>query len=657
MKKRLFCPALALSSIILLFHSFLLAQQKEELVVSSVVIHTPLTAFIRGDTLRIEASVSEEIEWMRLFFHCEGLSQFQVRNMDREKNKTYVYLFDTSQLTSVELEYYLAAKFSDREIYFPADAPSEVIKVVGESREPLPEIPPDLPSPEEEDGKFKLPISTDVSLQAKLAEKEAFEGEKKITANGNIRVFYSHQGNFNVDLDSNFNYTNTAFPGYKNIDLSNMLVSISKDNHTFRAGDISLSESWYTVSGLGRRGMEYVYEDQKAYVHFFDVSSQQVKGFEGFGIPKASVSILGGAIGYKFLNDKLAVKAVYIYGKDDPNQGTNTEFSSFLESRKGKAVALMQEARLFKDKLNVNAEFSRSSYDGDLTDDQKEVSDTAFNIGGNYSKGALSLVTRYTHVGRDYNTVGYQAFTKDRNSYESSMGIVHKRLSLTLSYRTERDNVENDPLFNTTKSKNGNINLSVGLSDKVTLDFGYNIDKQKTFQDGMETAWQDSMANEFRGGLNLTLGQGETLSFSLNNSSVSSQNYPESDMSVVTLNLSGSFRQGETLSLSPAIGYSRSNKKFAPDDSETYNAFLTGEVNIFPQIFSVFFSSSFNRMESDISGVSNIFESGGGLNFYLSRWIKKGSLTFSLRGNYRYTKTYGLSESDYSVMLQCDFSY
>jgi len=51
------------------------------------------------------------------------------------------------------------------------------------------------------------------------------------------------------------------------------------------------------------------------------VSSQQIKGFNGFGIPKSNANVLGGAVGYKFLRDMIFLKAVYLAGKDDPNQG------------------------------------------------------------------------------------------------------------------------------------------------------------------------------------------------------------------------------------------------------------------------------------------------------------------------------------------------
>ncbi len=646
---------LFLSSSILLIPSYSAGQQKT--IPAPVISHTPLSTFTRGETIKVEASISEEIEWMRFFFRPVGLEEFQVRSMEKEGVNTFAYQFDTSQLTSLELEYYLAAKLKDREVYYPANAPAEVIKVSGQSERPLPEVPSELPPPEEEEKKFKLPFSVEASIQAKLAEKEAVEGEKRVTASGNLRVNHSYQGDFNLNLDSNFNYTNTALEGEKSIDLSNMMVSVSKENHTFRAGDINISESEYSVSGLGRRGVEYIFDNQKAYFHLFDVSSQQVKGFEGFGVPKSSISILGGALGYKFLDDKLSLKAVYLAGKDDPSQGANIGFSEYFEARKGNAFALMQESNLFQNKLNIKTELGRTSYDGNLNDDEEAVSGTAFNIGGNFSQGAINLGTNYRYIGKDFNSIGFQSFTNDRESYDANMGIVYKKINFSASFSAEHDNVKNDPAAFTTNNRNGIVNFSLGLADNVSFDLAYNRNKQKTFQGDVEMALQDSLTNEYKGGFNFALSPTANFSFSMTNSFLSSVSDPTIDMSTVTFSLTGSFRAGEIFSLSPTFGYTIADKENVSGDSATLNSFLSGEVVILPQILSLFFSSSFNRMEVGALDITKTIEFGGGLNLRLDQLIKIGKLTFTLRGNYSRTKISGISESNSSLLLQMDFSF
>jgi len=62
-------------------------------------------------------------------------------------------------------------------------------------------------------------------------------------------------------------------------------------------------------------------------------------------------------------------------------------------------------------------------------------------------------------------------------------------------------------------------------------------------------------------------------------------------------------------------------------------------------------------MEMSALDITKTIEFGGGLNLKLDQLIKIGSLTFTLRGNYNHTKISGISESNYSLLLQTDFSF
>ena len=636
---------------------FLLAQIGEE---QFIIEHTPISTFTHGETIKIEAKINKEVEWMRFFFRC-GTEQFQVRNMKKTENNLYVFEFDTSKLPGLEFEYYLACKTKDKIIYLPSNVPQEFFKVTGKSEEPMPEIPEEFPSPEEEEKKIQLPFNINGSIENKIAEKEFAPDEKKTTASGNLRVFHTYtKGNFTVDFDSNFNYSNTPLPEEKSFDLSNMMLSISKASHTLRAGDININESEFTVYGLGRRGTEYVFDNQRAYFHLFDVSSQQPKGFKGFGIPKSNISIMGGAIGYKFFNDKLSLKAIYLSGKDDPNQGVNVGASDFYQKRKGNVFAVTGETNLFGNILNFKAEFARSNYDENLTDTIKAVSDNAFNIGGTFSYGEIGVITigaNYKYIGKQFNSIGYQYFTNDRKGLEANFGFTFKKFNLMTNYTTQQDNVENVPSENTTKDKNIGINLSLGISEKVSLNFGYMRNKQDTFQGEEKTSLQDSLTSEYTGGINFVFGQSANLNINLTNSFLSSENNPQSDTSTFTLNLGGSFRAGEIFSLTPSFSYSKVKNEFTNEETLTYNSFVTSELAFIPKVFSIVFSGSYNRTEIAPDNISNIFDLSGGFNFYLDELIKIGSIILSLNGNYKYMDTAGVTDSDYSLLFKCDFSF
>lgn len=644
-------------SISFLFPS-LYAQETKSLETILIIEHTPVVRFTHGEKLEMRGAVKGEVEWMRFYFRYKDVQQFQVRNMDKG-NGFYVYEFDTSVLPELEFEYYLSAKVKDKIINYPADAPSQTVKVFGESREPLPEIPQEFPSPEEEEKKFKLPLSVNGSVQNRISRKEEVEDEKRTTATGNLKVFHSshREGALSFDFDSNFSYTNTPLEGDKDFDLSNMMLSLSKENHTLKAGDININESEYTVSGLGRRGMEYTFDNQKAYFHIFDVSSQQPKGFKGFGIPKSNISILGGAIGYRFFNDKISLKAIYLTGKDDPSQGVNTGSSPYYQSRKGDVMAIVEETKLFENKLNLKAEFARSKYDGDLTDDVSAQSDNAYNLGAGFNYGGFNIGANYRYTGKNFNPIGMQSFTNNRKGYQASIGITKGILNLTGGFVSEQDNVKDDPKENTTKNEGGNANLSLTFSQKISLSIGYKRGKQKTYQGEVEIMQQDSLTDEYSVTLNLNLSSSANITLSAVNSSLSSKNNPENDTSTFTANLGGAFRAGEIFTLNPTLGYSKATNKFTNAETLTYNSLVTSELAFIPRVFSILFSGSYSRTELAPDNISNIMDLSGGLNFYLDKLIKIGSVIFSLKGSYKESEMAGVKQSDYKIFFQGDFSF
>ena len=625
-----------------------------------VIEHTPITTFNSGDIIEIRATAAGDIEFMRLYFRY-GMEEFQVRDMIKAAHGAYFFEFDTSILPVLEFEYYLEAKAGEETVFFPPEAPEGTVSVYGQSEEPMPEIPEEFPPPEEEEKKFRLPLSINGSIETKLVEKESIPDENKTTANGNLRIFHNYsKGDFIFDFDSNFSYINTALEGEKKFDLSNMMLSLSKAGHTLRAGDININESEYSVSGLGRRGFEYLFDDQNVYVHLFDVSSQQPKGFQGFGIPKSNISILGGAIGFNFLNNALSFKTIFLTGEDDPAEGASIGFSEDLESRKGKVFAFVHEGRFFNDKITINAEYARASYDGDLEDDVDAVSDYAYQFGGKASYGEFGVINvgaRYNYIGKDFNSIGYQFITNNLKGYETNLGFTYKNFNISGSYMANQDNVGNDPSELTTKDINLSGNISLSISDKASLSVGYRRDKQNTFEDKVETFLQDSLTNEIMGNLSVYFSPEVSLDVSVTNSGFSSENEPENDISTFTFNLGGSIRGGEILSFSPSYSYSKMLNKFTEEETLTHNAFLTTEIYFYPGVCSLNFSGSYNRTEISLGDITQAFDIGGGLNIYLDKLIRIGSIVLTLKGSYRYSKMGEVSESDYLALFLCNFSF
>lgn len=620
-----------------------------------------MTTFSYGRNLEIRAVVSGPVDWLRIYYRNPEHGDYQVRNMDREGETDFVIQLDTSQLAGIELEYYFQAVRGDVSIVFPESAPEQLLRVTGERTEMALEIPEDLPSAQEEGKRLrvKLPMNVSGSIQSTLYDPNADPEAKKTNAAGNIRVFTTYNKNdFGVDFDSNFAYTNMPYEGEKNIDLTNMSLSLSKGNHRLTAGDVNINESEFTVSGLGRRGFEYSFDNRKASVHLFDISTQEPKGFNGFGIPKINISLFGGSVGFKLFNESLSLKAVYLSGKDDPGEGVNVGFDSFTSAREGNVISLVEDLNLFENSLNVSSEYSQSEYDEDINDAIDAIKDNAWRVSGNLSLGFLTLGSGYRHVGKRFNPIGFQYFTNNRAESSGTIGLNLGKVSISGMVGSSHDNVENDPDDYTNRNININSSLMWTVSDKVSVNFGYTRDKQNTTGPSEFSAFlQDTLSNQIMGSLNMMLGQAANISFSLMNSSMSSEQNPMSGNSNLTINFGGSFRAGQVLSIMPTIGYSEMLSKYSDEVSRTFNTFLSSELNIIQRILSLSFSGAYTRSEMGPDNASDSMNVSGNLNLSLQELIKLGNINLSLRGNYNWSKMMDFTQSFRTLVLQTDFSF
>ncbi|MFC2166599.1 hypothetical protein ACFLQZ_01385 [Acidobacteriota bacterium] len=647
------------NSILYLFICFFLSQdgRGQEESLRTFIEHKPVKTFQAGQEIQIHVTALSEVEWMRIHFRSEGILDFQVRNMEKEEQNSYFYLFDTSELLGLKFEYYFEARKDDRSIRLPENVPEDYFLAQSESIEQPPETPQEI-SPEQET-KFKLPLQVMGSIQAKLKNPQASAVTQKSRADGNFQISTQmNRNNYQLSLASNFNYTTIPSKGQNVLDLSKLSIKINRGKHLFTAGDVSLMESEYTVYGLGRRGLDYTYNNQKTYIHLFDVNTQQPLGFQGFGLPKTGLNLLGGAIGHRFFNNNFSLKAVYLSGKDDPSLGRNVGFSSFYTARKGQVMALIQEGNLFKNTLALRGEIAYSIYDGNLEDEKESKSDTAWKIGGNYSRGKFTLGANYRHVGRDFNTIGYQYFTSNRNNMDTTIGLNLGKISINGSFVNSRDNVDNNPNESTTKNHRVNSSLMWMVSKKISMNFSYNRNKQTTESDSQNsTLYQNSLTNQISSSLNLSLSQKVTLNFSLNNSVLTSQNNPSTDNSNFMVNLGGSFRWKNFLSLMPTFSYSRMAYKSTGIKTQSYSTFFSAELNFIPQILTTSLSGSYSKMSGSQMNVSTNFNLSGNIMFYLQKLIKIANIMVSLRSSYTLSESAFLTNSYFTLLLQTDFMF
>jgi hypothetical protein len=620
--------------------------------------HTALASYRSGESLAVAAR-APGARTMRIRFRFPGVTEFQVRKMDGSDSGAFSFALDSREVTGTSFEYYLEAERKDEAAFLPAGAPSKVFTVRSEGGAP-PEVPSDLPAPTSSAGKVTWPVSLNGSAQAVLYEKDEASTPKDLPVAGNVRLAAEYRkGDTTVVFDSNFNYSNTPVAGEKNVDLSNMAVSVSRGGHALKAGDVNVTESEFTVQGLGRRGLDYSYSGAKGSVRIFDINSQQPRGFDGFGIPKAALNIFGGAVGYKFLKDAVSVKAVYLTGKDDPTQGANVSEAYFnARGRKGSVFALVEETTLFQNKLTIGGEFARSDFDGDLSDGAGSRSDNAWRVGGTFRSGILQAGAVYRFIGGGFSPIGFQYFANDRRGLEANIGVSKGSFSLTGAFQSMKDNVEGEAERDTTKNMNGNLSLMWTASSKLSFNLGYTRGEQDTSRDGGSPLFpQDSVTDQLTGAVMVTLSPSVSLNLQLANASASSKSAPQGNNTGVNVNLGGAFRAGTVLSVSPTLGFATARNKFTGERQTSYNSFLAAEITVVPEWFTTSLQGGYTRADNGSFGVTETVNLSGLLSVQLKKLIKIGTVALSIRGNYGRTKMPGFANTLSAILAQCDFAF
>ncbi|MFO7981701.1 MAG: hypothetical protein R6V00_12855 [Candidatus Aminicenantes bacterium] len=624
-----------------------------------IITHTPVKEFKQGEKLKVAVQTQKEIEWMMFFYRTEGWDQFQVRKMEKSSETSYSYLFDTSQLVFSRFDYYLSYKSNHEILTYPKKAPEETFQVSGKIKEES-----SLPSAgkiETEKKGFKLPewLYINGSLQQEIWDKDgSMEGEQTFTADGNLNVSQSFQKeNFQINLNMNTRSANHPLDGNQNFQLSRLKLSAKSQRHSLKIGDISLTGgSDYTVFGLGRRGAEYQFQNQKFLFHLFDISSQQQQGWEGL-VPQSDLNLYGGMVGYRLFKQKLTLKAVYLSGKDNPAEGRNVAGLS-LDKREGNTWALIEDLKIFDDKLKLFGEFAQSWHDDNLEDEEAGKRDAAWKIGGNLSHGIFELSATYKNIGKDFNPIGHQYFINDRKGYQTRLGISSKKINVNLSYLDERNNIEEDPDRLTSYSKLGSAYLSLVIFKWFSFNSSYQINQLKTYsRENKKGLFRDLSTNDYSLGFNFILSPSSVIDLSAIYSEIQSSSNPASDSAVLTTNLGGNIKLCKNLSFYPFLSYSLSRNEITNVETEIYNSFLSAELALIPSVISVSTSSSFNRTTTGSENIDSLNISSY-LNFYMGSLIKQlANAVVCLRGDLRKVDNADHSEIYETVFLQFNFSF
>jgi len=623
--------------------------------------HAPVSTFQHGEKVEIKAKVlsDQKIEWMRIFFRYEGLSEFQVRNMDDAGEAGFVHMMDTGEISGLAFEYFLAAKVQSDIISFPSSAPDIPLKVTGTSAAPMPEIPQSLTPPQQVKEEFRLPVSLSGSSEKTLMESKTLGQDiaYPISANGNLRIFRSSQFNtVSISLDSNLPFTLNPAEGSPPINLSNLMLAVSLPRHTFRAGDINVNESEYSINAGGRRGVEYIFNNQKLYFHLYDVSSQQPQGLRGFGIPNAAMSLLGGTIGVTVVPNVFSIKAIYVTGKDDPTQAGNTGFSSFIQGREGTVIAIAQDASLFENKMTIRSEYAHSQH-RTLDTEAETVGGNAWNVRSDLALGFLNLGAGYKFIGKEFNPIGHQYFAKDRQGFAFNADLNLGKVTINGLWTSEGNNVESDSDAPQSDTSDQSVGLTWIPAGVVSFNLRYRRGRQEASQLAWQSALQMSLTQEYAAGMNLQFGALGNLSVSVSSMDQTSESDPAAGQRNFMVNVGAGFRAGEILSLNPTFSLSIAKNLATLNSTTSYNSQVFAEISFYPKVASLSVVGGFARQELSPTITNDQWNVTGNLNIYLQELIKIGQVAFTLAGSFRRSIVGDVGDSFFDLRAKLNVSF
>jgi len=622
------------------------------------LVHQPALSVQRGEAALIAARARPDVEWVIVFWRAAGADDFVSQKLLPSASGDMETRIDTGTIGAQRFEYYFAYKIADTVSYLPANPPDTLFETnlisgpsgtgkaapAGHEVEPGP--PPAAPFP------IRFSSSLDTTINEKSESSVPNPGHTE-----NLDLTYDYKkDDFGLDILARASYSNHLLPGASKADLPNMRISLTKGSHSIRAGDLTIAESEFASGCYGSRGLEYVFDDQSLYLHLFTAGTQPLLGFKGIGIPKAASSLFGGAAGFT-LAKIVTIKAVYFTGRDDPTLAANgAGISEMMNKRAGDLIAVVGEARLFKNALDLSAEYAHSSYDGDTTDNSGKVPGAAFRVGATLNLGLFDARIAYHDIGRDFNTVAQPFFLNDRRTLEAGAGVTIKNFRLSGSWDSEQNNTSDDPAVATSRSFLTNFNLSWQFRPGSNLVLGFGTNRQDARLNDNPVLQGNLLRTGISAGLDI--GISPSLRFTLNGQGddIKSADNPSVEGHSLGGNL-GVFAQfQERFVLMATFGLTRTTNKLTNASALMLMANLNGEAFLARKLFSINAMGSVVRYDLDSGGTTNSTNLDAGLNLYLGQWIKIGQVMVSVRADVVHGRFNGQDVRDDRIFAKVDIS-
>jgi hypothetical protein len=620
------------------------------------IVHQPPGFFERGKVLILKVSAPQNSDWLTVFWRDAGGEDFFAQPFVPGSNGIQEARIDTSQFTADRIEYYLFCKANGQIRYLPEKIPDNLFTVLasGPGSGQATPVAPETPS---KPVSQPFPLHADASIETRFNDQSGASTTADPSHTENLRLNYRLQkSNFNLELQSRASYSNLLVTGQTAFDLPDLRLAVSSRAHALRLGDIAPSESELTIGGMGRRGLEYIYDDQRFYAHLFTGSTQQLRGFKGFGIPDAAASLYGGAAGFTLFHG-LSLKTVYITGEDDPALGGNIGFAPFYShKRKGSVLAVIGQSQLWRERLTLTAEYAKSSFDADTEDAAGETPGTAVRVGGALKLGSFDFRAGYKDVAAEFNSIAQPFFLNDRKGYDAAAGVTLSVFRLSGALAFETTNTAHDPALIAARDFRRQADISWQFKADSSLRFGYSASRQDARLNDNPVLQGNLNREGFTAGLSLGLSPSFRFGIDARSDALKSADNPLLEGNSLGVNLNTSWLAADRFQMSLTGGISQTENTASGEKATLYNIFLNGDVTLIARLLSLNGTGSYSRYDLLGPDDSKSFSIDGGICFHMKRFLPLGDIVLSLRGGYFSTAIAGVTTHDSRLFLRSDIS-
>jgi hypothetical protein len=620
------------------------------------IVHQPPGFFERGKELVLKVSAPQHPEWLTVFWRAAGSEDFLAQPFLLTGDGVREARIDLSQVTVERIEYYLVCKAAGQIQYLPEKIPDNLFTIVasGPVLQPAVPVAPEMLS---KPASQPFPLQLDANIETRLNENSGSGSNPATAHTENVRLNYRLQkNNFALELQSRASYSNLLVTGQTAFDLPDLRVAVSSRSHALRLGDIAPSESELTINGMGRRGLEYVFDNKRFYAHLFTGSTQQLRGFKGLGIPDAAASLYGGAAGFTLFHG-LSLKTVYVTGEDDPALGGNIGFAPFYShKRKGSVLAFIGQSQLWRERLTLTAEYAKSSFDADTEDEAGETPGTAVRVGGALKLGSFDFRAGYKDVAAEFNSIAQPFFLNDRKGYDAAAGVTLSAFRLSGALAFETTNVDNDPARIAARDFRRQADISWQFKADSSLRFGYSASRQDARLNDNPVLQGNLNREGFTAGLALGLSPSLRIGVDARSDALKSADNPLLEGNSLGMNLNASWQRAERFQINLAGGISQTENTSSKEKATLYNLFFNGDVTLIARLLSLNGTGSYSRYDLSGPDDSESASIDGGICFHLKKFLPLGDIVLSLRGGYFSTAIAGVTTHNARLFLRSDIS-